>query len=211
TPRWIVGRALALYQTGTFGGMAAGSWLWGAMSENFGPSLTLLVVAGLMAVGALIGLLLPLPEFDNLNLDPLNRFKEPNLRFDLTYRSGPIMVMVDYDIDQADVPRFLAAMSERRRVRIRDGAQRWALVRDLQHPEHWSESYHVATWGEYVRHNERRTQSDAELSDLLRKLHRGPAGPIVHRMIEHQAVPLRDNLALKPQNADELGESSSVS
>lgn len=211
TPRWIVGRALALYQTGTFGGMAAGSWLWGAMSENFGPSPTLLIVAGLMVVGALIGLLLPLPEFHGLNLDPLNRFKEPNLQFDLTYRSGPIMVMVDYDIDQADVPQFLAAMSQRRRVRIRDGAQRWALLRDLQHPEHWSESYHVPTWGEYVRHNERRTQSDAELSDLLRKLHRGPADPIVHRMIEHQAVPLRDNLALKPQNVDELGEASSVS
>jgi predicted MFS family arabinose efflux permease len=29
TPRWVVGRALALYQTATFGGMAAGSWLWG--------------------------------------------------------------------------------------------------------------------------------------------------------------------------------------
>lgn len=29
TPRWVVARALALYQTAVFGGMAAGSWLWG--------------------------------------------------------------------------------------------------------------------------------------------------------------------------------------
>ncbi|HCJ74209.1 MAG TPA: MFS transporter, partial [Agrobacterium sp.] len=29
TPRWVVGRALSLYQTLTFGGIAVGSWLWG--------------------------------------------------------------------------------------------------------------------------------------------------------------------------------------
>ena len=207
TPRWVVGRALALYQTGTFGGMAAGSWIWGAMSERVGPTPTLLVVAGFLVVGALIGLRLPLPESRGLNLDPLGRFKEPTLRFDLTYRSGPVMVMVDYEIDQTDVPAFLAAMSRRRRMRIRDGAQQWALLRDLQHPEHWSESYHVPTWGEYVRHNERRTQSDAELSDLLRQLHRGPGGPVVHRMIERQTVPLRDDLALIPELASEAQES----
>lgn len=203
TPRWVVGRALALYQTGTFGGMAAGSWIWGAMSERVGPSPTLMLVAALLVIGALIGLRLPLPEFHGLNFDPLNRFKEPTLRFDLTYRSGPVMVMVDYEIAQEDIPEFLAAMSRRRRVRIRDGAQQWALLRDLQHPEHWSESYHVPTWGEYVRHNERRTQSDAALSDLLRKLHRGSEAPVVHRMIERQTVPLRDYLDLKPEVADE--------
>ena len=29
TPRWVVGRALSLYQTATFGGMALGSWIVG--------------------------------------------------------------------------------------------------------------------------------------------------------------------------------------
>ena len=28
-PRWVVGRALALYQMATFGGMALGAWFWG--------------------------------------------------------------------------------------------------------------------------------------------------------------------------------------
>src|SRR5690606_41430192 len=35
TPRWVVGRALALYQTATFGGMAVGSWLWGVVAHAF--------------------------------------------------------------------------------------------------------------------------------------------------------------------------------
>jgi hypothetical protein len=32
-PRWIVGRAMSIYQMGTFGGLALGSWLWGAVAE----------------------------------------------------------------------------------------------------------------------------------------------------------------------------------
>ena len=37
TPRWVVGRALALYQTATFGGMASGSWIWGLIADAHGP------------------------------------------------------------------------------------------------------------------------------------------------------------------------------
>ena len=36
TPRWVVGRALSLYQTATFGGMALGSWIWGVVAEAHG-------------------------------------------------------------------------------------------------------------------------------------------------------------------------------
>ncbi|WP_193141431.1 MULTISPECIES: MFS transporter [unclassified Meridianimarinicoccus] len=196
TPRWVVGRALALYQTGAFGGMAAGSWLWGEVAERAGPSGALTTAAVLLFCSALVGIRLPLPNIEGLNLDPLNRFREPALQLDLNYRSGPVMVMVDYIIDQADVPEFLTVMSRRRRIRIRDGAQNWAMLRDLEQPTHWSESYHVPTWGEYVRHNERRTQADAEVADRLRALHRGPK-PVVHRMIERQTVPLHDDMPLK--------------
>ena len=204
TPRWVVGRALALYQTATFGGMAAGSWIWGTLADRFSPSLALMLAAVALFVGMLMGLRLPLAEFEGLNLDPLNRFREPTLRFDLSYRSGPVMIVVDYEIAQADVPAFLAVMARRRRMRIRDGAKQWALLRDLHNPEQWSESYHVPTWGEYVRHNERRTQSDAEIYDRLRALHRGDGGPVVHRMIEHQTVPLRDNLSLRKDPPSEI-------
>ncbi len=197
TPRWVVGRVLALYQTGVFGGMAIGSLVWGMMAERFGPAPALLSAGALLLLGALMGVKLPLPEFSNVDLDPLNRFKEPTTGFDLNYRSGPVMVMVDYEIARSDTQEFLTAMSQRRRVRIRDGAQQWALLRDLHHPDHWSETYHVPTWGEYIRHNERRTNADAALADLLRGLHRGDGPPEVHRMIERQTVPLRDDMRLK--------------
>lgn len=203
TPRWVVGRALALYQTGVFGGMAGGSWAWGVVAENFGADRAMFGAATLLILGALVGLKVPLPDYSELNLDPLNTFKEPPLRLDLKPRSGPIMILVDYEIAQTDVPEFLAAMSTRRRIRIRDGAQQWALLRDLENPDIWTETYHVPTWVEYVRHNERRTHADAESYQRLLQLHRGKERPKVHRMIERQAIRLRDDTPLKTDPSKE--------
>tara|TARA_R110002074_G_scaffold92570_6_gene202193 strand:+ start:3135 stop:3416 length:282 start_codon:yes stop_codon:yes gene_type:complete len=83
------------------------------------------------------------------------------------------MIMVDYEIAQGDVPAFLRLMVERRRIRIRDGARRWVLMRDLENPGIWTESYHVPTWVEYLRHHERRVTSDADVAERLSALHRG--------------------------------------
>lgn len=196
TPRWVVARALALYQTATFGGMAAGAWTWGAIAGAEGLSTAFISAGILLLIGAALGRWFGVPEFGTVDLDPVNRFREPALRLDLRGRSGPIMVMVDYRIAQADVPEFLRLMQQRRGIRRRDGARNWALLRDLEHPDHWSESYHIATWDEYVRHNLRRTKSDAEVTEALRALHQGDTPPAVHRMIERHSVTPRDDLPL---------------
>ena len=198
TPRWVVGRALSLYQTATFGGMAAGSWLWGSLADWWGPDWSL-ASAGVALMGcAIVGILLPLPQFSSRDLSPLNAFNEPVLRLELPTRSGPVMVMVDYQIAQEDVEAFLALMNERRKIRRRDGARQWALLRDLEKPEIWTETYHVPTWVDYVRHNLRRTKADAENLEKLRALHRGEGGPVVHRLIERQTVPLTDDMPIRP-------------
>lgn len=199
TPRWVVGRALSLYQMATFGGMTLGSWLWGVTAEEFGASNALVAASVVLVLGAMVGMRFPIPGLVALDLDPL-QFREPELLLDLKPRSGPIAIMVDYVIDQHNVDAFLAAMTKRRRARIRDGARQWALLRDLENPEQWTESYHVPTWVEYIRHNQRRTLADQEISQILRTLHTGPELPRVHRMIERQTVPVRDDIPLKPDH-----------
>lgn len=196
-PRWVVGRALAIYQSTTFGGMAAGAWFWGWVAESHGSSAALMLASLPLALGALIGLRLPLADHGLLDLEPLNRFVEPSLRLDLRSRSGPIMVMIDYDIGQRDVPAFLSAMIDRRRIRIRDGARQWVLLRDLENPDIWTESFHVATWIDYLRHHQRRVKSDAEVTQRLLALHRGIDPPRVRRMIERQTVPRHDDMPPK--------------
>jgi hypothetical protein len=76
------------------------------------------------------------------------------------------------------------------------------LLRDLENPRLWTETYHAPTWIEYIRHNERRAHADAETHGKLLGLHRGRGRPRVRRMIERQSVPLRDDMPIK-QNPEE--------
>ncbi len=189
TPRWVVGRAMSLYMMCNASGMVLGSWVWGLIAESFDLRTALAVSAVTIILSALACYRSPLPEFDQLNLNPLNQFIEPKLAVQLKPQTGPIMITIDYDIGEHNVPAYLEAMTSRRRIRIRDGARRWSLLRDLEQPNIWTEKYYVATWVEYIRHNQRRTQSDSAVSDTLRALHQGTEPPRVRRMIERQTVP----------------------
>jgi hypothetical protein len=80
---------------------------------------------------------------------------------------------------------------------VSETCYRW----DLENPNVWTETYHVPTWVEYVRHQERRTQADAESYERVLKLHRGKDRPKVHRMIERQAISLQDDTPLKNEPA----------
>jgi MFS family permease len=202
-PRWVVGRALALYQMAAFGGIAVGSGIWGALAERLGSSDALLISAGVHALGIAIGFIFSLPDMQESNLDPLSRWTEPTIAVDITPRSGPIVITVEYLIRPEDVIQFLAAMAERRRVRRRDGARHWSLLRDLSDPDLWIERYHTPTWLDYVRHNQRITQADAAVGDQLRSLHRGSAPPRVRRMIERQTGSLPAGTIAHEHDSDE--------
>jgi MFS family permease len=184
-PRWVVARALALYQMAAFGGMTAGSWLFGSIAEGRGVSSALLVAAGVQLLSVVVGLRLPLPDIETANLDPRG-WETPDTQVPVEPRSGPVVVTIDYRIATADIVSFLRVMAERRRIRRRDGAHHWALLRDLNDPELWIERYHVSTWLDYIRHNQRRTLADHANSEALLALHRGSELPRVHRMIERQ-------------------------
>lgn len=186
SPRWVVARGLALYQMAAFGGMAAGSWVFGMVAEDHGVSIALLAAAGLQVVGALLGPYLPLPQIEDLNLDPLARWTEPQTAVPIEMRSGPVVITIEYRVAEENIVPFLQVMAERGRIRRRDGARHWTLLRDLGDPRLWLERYHVPTWLDYVRHNQRRTHADADNSAQIAALHEGPAPPVVHRMIERQ-------------------------
>ena len=116
----------------------------------------------------------------------LRDWSAPQTAVSIEPNSGPIVVTIEYCIAERDVPAFLAAMDERKRIRTRDGARHWTLLRDLMDGQVWVERYHVATWLDYVRHNQRRTHADSDNSRAIMALHQGDAPPRVHRRIERQ-------------------------
>lgn len=186
SPRWVVARALSIYQMSTFGGMAIGAWVLGIVAGHHGVAFGLLTAALVQVAVMLIGLVLPMPQVEDLNLDPLSQWAEPETAVPLEPRSGPVVITIEYRIEPRNILPFLGAMTERRRIRRRDGARGWTLLRDLHDPERWIERYHVATWLDYVRHNQRRTHADAENIATLQKLQKHGVPLRVSRLLERQ-------------------------
>jgi MFS family permease len=187
-PRWVVARALALYQMAAFGGLAAGSWLWGELAADFTISIALLASAAVVLSGVALGRWAPLSQAGELNLDPLRSqlWNAPATSVPVDERTGPVVITVEYLIDESDIEEFLGRMNERRRMRRRDGARNWRLLRDLSDPRLWIERYETPTWLDYIRLNNRATQDDAAVPTRLRELHRGTEGPRVRRRVERQ-------------------------
>ncbi len=202
SPRWVVARALSAYQMSAFGGMAIGAWGLGLVAEHHGVTTALLVGAAAQVGAVLIGLIAPLPQVENLDLDPQSLWIEPDTAVAIEPRSGPVVITLEYRIESTRVVAFLSAMTERRRIRRRDGARGWTLLRDLHDPELWIERYHVATWLDYVRHNQRGTQADADTSATLRGLLKAGERVRVHRMIERQVGSLPAARRNEPVSVD---------
>jgi MFS family permease len=197
-PRWVVARALSLYQMAAFGGMALGAALFGSIASAQGVQDALLVAAGVQALTIVAGVVVPLPAARDLNL-ALRDWLEPETEVSVDDRSGPIVITIDYRIAEADIPRFLNVMHERRRMRRRDGARHWSLLRDLGDSELWIERYNVATWLDYVRHNQRRTHDDAQNARDILALHKGSEPPAVRRKIERQTSTLPGQREVSPR------------
>jgi MFS family permease len=181
--RWVTGRALAFYQTATFAGMATGSVIFGWVATHWGVGTAFIIAGTLHAASGLVGLALPLPCYESLHTEPLDRWHAPTPVFDVGMAEGPVRVDLEYRVASTDVAAFLEAMRARVVIRRRDGALSWALWRDTGDEEVWLESYRVRDWAEYLRHNSRRTLADGVNIEALDALTRNGTGPIVRRLI----------------------------
>ncbi len=185
SPRWVAGRTIAIYQMVTFGGLAAGSWLWGTVAGESNVVTSLVISGSLMGVSALLGLWLPLPQPEGLNLDPSRTLSAEHANdLERLSDSGPIVVTIEYRIPAADTDRFLAEMRELRRIRRRDGARRWTLMHDTANAEAWIERYHSPNWIEHLRRHHRLTVADQETERRVLALHAGEGPPQVRHLFE---------------------------
>ncbi len=183
SPNWVLARILALYQMAAFGGIAAGSWLIGILADRFGVSGALLISAGLQFSVIVLTFRLPLHTIEDLNLTPFsgwNRLDEPFAR---EQQTGPIVIITEFRIAASDTANFLALMTQRRRIRRRNGGHGWELARDLGDPQLWIERYYVPSWSEYLRHRERLVTHEAAVFGAIKALHIGAEAPCVRRLI----------------------------
>lgn len=69
SPEAILGRCLSIYQAVTFGGAAAGSWLWGMVADGAGLPATMRIAAAWLAMSLLLRVFAPMPTREEGRLD----------------------------------------------------------------------------------------------------------------------------------------------
>jgi len=173
TPAWVRARVLAIYLLVFTGGLAGGSALWGFIAVRVGISNALL----LSAMGLIAGLLLTwryrLVGKKGLSLAPSLHWPEPVVVIDANANEGPAITTIEYKIDPKTAEQFLQAMKEMKRIRLRDGAIRWNLLRDSADPERYLEIFMTESWGEHLRQHERITAEDRKAEQRAQAFHVG--------------------------------------
>jgi MFS family permease len=183
SPRWVVGRTLAFYQTAAFGGMAAGSWLWGECVE-YGTLRATLLTAGLLLVASVVvSRRWPLHATGAVDLGPLRSLPEDHGRTGIDPDAGPIVISIEYRVAPPDAAAFVRAAYELGRTRRRDGARRWSLMQDLDDPSRFIERYQAVTWLDHLRQWQRATVADRDVREAVLRLHRGPEPPRVRHLL----------------------------
>ena len=183
-PRWVTARALSLFSSALTGGIAIGAAFWGFVASGGGLQTALYISGAMLALSPLLGLLLPLPESSQDEVEIVELGNEPEVGMALSLRSGPIVIEIDYDVDPADARAFYEAMRKVQRTRLRIGGFAWSLARDIADPALWTERYQCPTWGDYLRMRDRFTQADVDLHVAGRAFHRGTEDLRVRRKLE---------------------------
>lgn len=183
-PRWVAGRSLAAFQASIAGGIAIGSWCWGRITDLGGVEMALLISAGLMLLSPLLGIWLRMPPVGARNEDATDTLADPEVRLQLTGRSGPLVVEIEYRVAQDNARAFHNVMQDVQLSRQRNGAYGWSIARDIADPELWTERYHCPTWLDFLRQRNRATQIERELHQKAADFHIGAEPIRVRRMLE---------------------------
>jgi MFS family permease len=164
-PRWVRARGLSLYQMVLFGSQAVGAVMWGIVADGIGLVPTFLAAGAVMVLGTATARAWPMIDTSGIDRSEVSYWPDPELAFEPD-RQAPTIVRSDYTVAPKDEERFLRAMRDVRRSRLRTGAVRWGLYRDGRRPNVFTELYVVPSWDEHLRqHADRLTGADERFEE----------------------------------------------
>lgn len=196
SPRWVMGRMLATYQTITFASIALGSWWWGELASVAGLRESLTVAGCTALVSLVVARFLRVAVEQLGSLDPRARVELTPPTVEMHAASGPVVVEIEYRVAPKDAVEFVTVINEIGRIRRRDGARAWSICQDIDALDRWVERFECPTWLDYLRWRTRPTESDQAVRTRLAQLLAG----------EHHAR----RLVVRPPGADPLGVPSAA-
>ncbi|MDV6341469.1 MFS transporter [Nitrosomonas sp. Is24] len=191
-PDWVRARGLAIFQMVVFGAMAAGSLSWGQATEMIG------LPEALTASGFLALLLIPITARFKLNLGEHHDYtasghwSDPAPVIPVSHDHGPVLVTLEYRIDDADRAAFYLLMQELEITRRRDGAIQWGFFEDVEDHGRFIEMFTVESWVAHLRQHARVSVSDKMLQNKIFALHREETSPrVTHAVAPHTGGQLK--------------------
>jgi quinol monooxygenase YgiN len=166
-PDWVRARAMAVFMLVYMGTWTAGSAFWGYVAGRESTHFSLISAAIGTAVCPILVLISRLPD-TTVDLGAWDYWGKPMLVGEVDPSQGPVLVTVEYEVEPMRADEFLEALHKLARVRRRDGASRWGVYRDTEHPAHYVETFIVESWGEHLRQHERLTRGDRDLEENVR-------------------------------------------
>lgn len=182
-PSWVRARALSVYLLAFYGGMAAGSVLWGAAADFLGVRWSLTMSAAWAVVGLAAAWRYRLPSSLGDGLEPSGHWPEMAAMPGVEPDRGPVLVTVEYCIGPGEAGDFLKALASLKEVRLRDGAVRWDVFQDAADLGRIVEVFLVESWVEHLRQHERVTEADRSIQEKVRAFHKGVGQPRVTHLI----------------------------
>jgi len=169
TASWVRARVLSVYLLVFQGAIAVGSLFWGEIAVLVGIRHALLLAAGALAASLLSRFRYPLEVADE-DLTPALEWPMPKILKDLQDDDGPVRVLIEYSVPEANARQFSRLLGAREQRRRREGAVAWDLTRDVTKPTRWLETFVVDSWGEHQRQHARTTAADQRTSQRIAAL-----------------------------------------
>jgi hypothetical protein len=182
-PNWVRARSSAIQLVVVMGSIALGAATWGQLTTHFSITMAFAAAGGwlLLALGS--AWWRPIGDVEKLDLSPSNHWPGHQLATEPAPTDGPVLITIEYMIDPDDVREFREAMRHLRETRLRDGAFRCSLFRDLNEPMLFRETYLVGSWAEHLRQHKRVTMEDQRIEAKVIAFHRGPEKPAVRHLL----------------------------
>ncbi len=186
-PQWVQTRALSIFYIVLMGPFVAGGIAFGVLDSFIPLRITLLVAAVALVPGVLLIPRFRLPVVDRDSLEPV-AFPTLTVGEHVHPDDGPVLVLVEYHLEERDVDDFLLAVAELRVVRRRLGATRWGVFEDATAHGRFLETFVVASWHDYLSQRAHYTKGDLDIERRAAALHRGPGEPHVTRLVHPDSV-----------------------
>jgi MFS family permease len=184
-PDWARGRMNATMVMVAQAATALGGVIWGLAAHHVGVVPTFL---GAAAVGILIMIMVRIVPGLQLSIDFTKSLSFESAPISTgthmvdpsrlpAPKDGPVSITSEFKVDAARRHECIELMRDARLIFLRNGAYRWHLYEDLQHPNKFRMEVVVPSWKEHLLQRDRMTKNEQEVIDNLLALRTDPNPP----------------------------------